>query len=65
MTVIHPPVKADPRMNWRAWIATGALVPPPDSLADVRRSLPPVAAVFCLGVGFLCGLSALAVVWKP
>lgn len=29
--VIHPPVKANPDINWRCWIAAGTVVPPRNS----------------------------------
>jgi len=51
---IRPPVRPNPRINIRAWIATGTLVPPP-VVDDVRQHLPPAPVVLALLVGLLIG----------
>lgn len=56
MQVIHPPVKPDPRVPLRAWIANGCLVECDHQAADETKRKPPgwlLAAA--LAVGMLIG----------
>lgn len=55
MTVIHPPVKPNPRVPIRAWLASGCLVECGDRVDDVRRNLPVWVAVLALVIGALIG----------
>lgn len=56
MNIIHPPVKPNPRLPMRAWVASGCLVECGDDRVDeVRRQLPLWAAVLALVIGVLIG----------
>ncbi len=59
MTVIYPPVAPDPRMNWRAWVAAGTVVPPREAR---RRGIG--GLVFILLVTGLIAVGMAAQVWK-
>lgn len=50
MLAIHPPVKPNARLPWRAWLATGAVVPPPaDTPARSRRPFALLVAALIVG----------------
>jgi len=56
MKVIRPPVQPNPRINWRAWIAAGTVVPPRDS-----RSPRPSWTAFFFVTGMISLMAGVAI----